>query len=58
MIAFSDGMGSSYGVNTGDLQFPDNGAALAGGLPVGAIYVVGPNGGPVSDPAILAIVTP
>ena len=56
-IAFSDGMGSSYGSNTALLQFPDNAAAIAGGLPVGSIYVIGPTGGAVSNPAALAIVT-
>ena len=39
-IAFSDGMGSSYGTNTALLQFPNNAAAIAGGLPVGSIYML------------------
>ena len=57
-IQFSDAMGTSYGTNTGLLQFPDNAAAIAGGLAPGALYIIGVNGAAVSSPAMLAIVTP
>ena len=57
-IQFSEAMANSYGTNTGLLQFPDNAAALAGGLPPGAVYIIGVNGATVSSPAMLAIVTP
>ena len=57
-VQFSNALGASYGTNTGLLQFPDNAAALAGGIPVGGLYIIGVTGGAVSSPAMLAIVTP
>ena len=56
-IAFSDALGGSYGANTGILQAPDNAGAAAIGLPIGAVYIVGPTGGAPADPAIMAIRT-
>jgi len=45
-----------YRNNTALLQFPNNGAALAGGLPVGALYIIGTTGAAISDPAAIAMV--
>ena len=65
MIAFGTTVGNAYGVigpggggpASPEMQFPNNAAAAAGGIPVGGLYTVGPLGGPASDPAILAIRT-
>ncbi len=55
-IQFSEALANGYRNNTALLQFPNNGAALAGGLPVGALYIIGTTGAPVSDPAAIAMV--
>ena len=58
LISFGDAVGTGYGT-VGHLTLqPDNAAALAAGLPVGSIYIVGVAGGAIPSPALLAIVTP
>jgi len=58
LICFGDAVGTGYGTPGHLTLQPDNAAALAAGLPIGSIYIVGVAGGPVPSPATLAIVTP